>query len=313
MQWSDRIGRRLKLQDLHTVMITAEEGAMGKAARRLNTAQPAISRVIADLEHELGVELFQRGPSGVTPTHYGVQLIECAKIVFAELRHGVKTLEALADPTNGEVRLGGTEPIVAGLVPVVFRRLLRRYPGISLRVEPSNMAAAHMALLRNRRVDFILSRLPGSVDEDMLAEQLYLERSFVVCGASSPWARRRKVRLDELIDEPWALPAPDTLTGSIFEASFRAKGLRYPSRNVAFGPVYLHLSLAASGQFLAILPNSLLHFSEMRVAFRVLSVEPPVPVWPVGIITQRHSALSPAAAEFIEVARKVSSVLQAAH
>jgi DNA-binding transcriptional LysR family regulator len=60
MDLSDRIGRRLKLQDLHVLMIVAQVGSMGKAAQRLNTTQPAVSRTIADLEDAIGVRLLDR-------------------------------------------------------------------------------------------------------------------------------------------------------------------------------------------------------------------------------------------------------------
>ena len=57
MQLRDRIGRRMKLQDLHVLMTVLEVGSMGKAAKRLNTSQPAISRSIAELENAVGVRL----------------------------------------------------------------------------------------------------------------------------------------------------------------------------------------------------------------------------------------------------------------
>ena len=71
MQLSDRIGRRMKLQDLHILMTVVQAGSMGKAAKRLNTAQPAISRSIAELEHALGVRLLDRHRQGIAPTAYG--------------------------------------------------------------------------------------------------------------------------------------------------------------------------------------------------------------------------------------------------
>jgi DNA-binding MarR family transcriptional regulator len=61
MQLSDRIGRRMKLHDLHVLMAVVQAGSMSKAAQLLNTTQPAISRSIADLEHAIGVRLLDRG------------------------------------------------------------------------------------------------------------------------------------------------------------------------------------------------------------------------------------------------------------
>src|SRR5215510_7279010 len=96
MQLSDRIGRRLKLQDLHVLMAVVQAGTMGKAAQRLNTTQPNISRAIAELEHAFGVRLLDRHRQGITPTEYGRALLDCGTAVFDDLRQGVKTIELLA-------------------------------------------------------------------------------------------------------------------------------------------------------------------------------------------------------------------------
>src|SRR6267378_8387395 len=93
MQLSDRIGSRMKLQDLHVLMTVAQAGSMGKAARQLNTTQPAISRSIAELERALGVRLLDRSRQGIEPTAYGRALLGCGMAVFDELRQGVRTIE----------------------------------------------------------------------------------------------------------------------------------------------------------------------------------------------------------------------------
>ena len=64
MQLSDRIGRRMKLHDLHVLMAVVQAGSMSKAAQLLHTTQPAVSRSIADLEHTIGVRLLDRGRHG---------------------------------------------------------------------------------------------------------------------------------------------------------------------------------------------------------------------------------------------------------
>jgi len=110
MQLSDRIGRRMKLQDLHVLMTVVQAGSMGKAAERLNTSQPNISRSIAELEDALGVRLLDRHRQGIEPTEYGRALLACGAAVFDELRQGVKNIEFLTDPTAGEVRVGSIAP-----------------------------------------------------------------------------------------------------------------------------------------------------------------------------------------------------------
>src|SRR5215470_14989113 len=102
MLLSDRIGRRLKLQDLNVLMNVVQAGSMGRAAERLNTCQPAISRAISELEHALGVRLLDRHRQGVEPTAFGRVLLNGGAAVFDELRQAVKNVEFLADPAAGE-------------------------------------------------------------------------------------------------------------------------------------------------------------------------------------------------------------------
>src|ERR1700759_3942540 len=101
MKWDDRIGRRIKLHDLHVLMIVADLGSMGKAAERLNVSQPSISKAVADLEDQLGVRLLDRTTRGVETTAHGRALITRGMGAFDELRQGVKEIETLSDPALG--------------------------------------------------------------------------------------------------------------------------------------------------------------------------------------------------------------------
>ena len=73
MQIKDRIGRHMKLQDLHVLMTVTQAGSMGKAAERLNSSQPSVSRSITELERSLGVILFDRHRQGIEPTEYAAR------------------------------------------------------------------------------------------------------------------------------------------------------------------------------------------------------------------------------------------------
>src|SRR5947209_5426085 len=106
MQWPDRIGRRLKLRDVHVLATVVEQGSMARAAQRLSISQPVISKAIAELEHTLGVRLLDRNRHGVELTAYGKALLDSGLAAFDELRRGVQKMEFRADPNAGEVRIG---------------------------------------------------------------------------------------------------------------------------------------------------------------------------------------------------------------
>src|ERR1700682_5045569 len=114
-QWNDRVRRRLRLRDVDILLAVIETGSMGKAAGALNMSQPAVSKAVAYLEHTLGVRLLDRSRQGVEPTPYGRGVIKHGFARFDELRQGVQDIATLADPTVGEVRMGGSEHTIAAI------------------------------------------------------------------------------------------------------------------------------------------------------------------------------------------------------
>ena len=106
MQWADRIGRRIRLRDLHVLHAVAQAGTMTKAAGQLAISVPVVSKTIADLEHTVGVPLLDRSPQGVEPTAYGRALLRRGLAAFDELRQGVRDIEFLSDPASGFGRSG---------------------------------------------------------------------------------------------------------------------------------------------------------------------------------------------------------------
>lgn len=115
LNWESRIGRRVRLRDLHILFAVIQHGSMAKAGTHLGISQSAVSQAIAALEDALEVPLLDRTPRGVEPTMYGAALVRRGRAAFDELRLGVKDIEFLADPTMGEVRIACTELIAAGV------------------------------------------------------------------------------------------------------------------------------------------------------------------------------------------------------
>jgi DNA-binding transcriptional LysR family regulator len=309
MQLSDRIGRRMKLHDLHVLITVVQAGSMGKAAQRLNTTQPNVSRSIAELEHAFGVRLLDRHRQGVEPTEYGRALLDCGAAVFDDLRQGVKSIEFLADPTAGEVRIGSIPPLAASFVSAVADRLSRRYPRIVFRVVSTETEALHREL-SERNVDLLVTYRVGPLaDEQLGFEKLYDDSYAVVAGAQNPWARRRRIELAELANELWTLPPPESPLGSVFMQAFRARGLDYPRATVLTLPADVRISLLATGRFLTIFSASRLTFPTARPQFKVLPVELPLPPTPIGILTLKNRTVSPVAQLFIQHAREVAKPL----
>jgi DNA-binding transcriptional LysR family regulator len=306
MQWNDRIGRRLRLHDLHILMVVAETGSMRKAAERLNITQPAVSRSIAELEHTAGVRLLDRSRQGVEPTLHGRALLDCGTAVFEDLRQGVKTLEFLSDPTAGELRIGSSPALAEGIVLTVVERLTRQYPRLVFHVAPSG-AIALQAQLRERRFELAFMRTAGILAENELSSEVLFEDQLAIAvGRQNPILRRRKIALADLIDEPWTWPSPESEFSSAIVDAFRGSGLAPPRGVVHTNAINMRTGLAAAGRFLAVVPAYILKSPNQRTLLKPLPVELPGTQAHVGIVTVKNRTLSPLAQLVIKTAREIA-------
>ena len=309
MQLSDRIGRRMKLHDLHVLLTVVQAGSMSKAAVVLNTTQPAISRSIAELESVVGVRLLERNAHGVEPTKFGRALLESGVAVFDDLRQGVRKIESLADPTAGEVRVGSHHFLSASFVPAVIDRISRRYRRIVFHVHAGDTDTLYREL-RERKVDLLLAwKSRGIPDEQLRFEHLYDDRHVVAAGAKSPLSRQRRVKLESLLEESWTLAPPESVLGEISIAAFRASGFDYPRATTFSLPTEARLGLLATGRFLTIVSTSVLRFPTKRAGIKVLPVDLPIASMPIGIVTVKNRSLNPAVELFIDFAREVAKSL----
>ncbi|WP_342722954.1 LysR family transcriptional regulator [Bradyrhizobium sp. B097] len=309
MQMSDRIGSRLKLQDLHVLTTVVQAGSMGKAALILNTTQPNVSRAIGDLEQTLGVRLLNRHQRGVEPTECGRALLDCAAIVFDDLRQGVKHIEFLVEPTAGEVRIGSTAFLAASFVSALIDRLSRRYPRIAFHLVTGYIEPLHRQL-SERKVDLLIVRSIGpNTDKRLDFEFLFEDRYVVAAGAGNPWARRRKIEISDLAAERWVLPPPESVIGSVIMEAFRASGLDYPRATVVTDSPHMRVSLLETGRFITVFPASALRFLATGSALKALPVELPMARRPNGIVTLKDRALSPVSQLFIDSARELAKPL----
>jgi DNA-binding transcriptional LysR family regulator len=310
MQLNDRIGRRIKLDDIHILMTVVQAGSMNKAATLLNTTQSAVSRSIGELERTIGIRLLDRSPQGVEPTVSGRTLLDGGAALFDDLRQTLKSIEFLADPTIGEVRLGCNPALGASFVSAVIDRLSQQYPRIKVHVVTAYAEQLHVELTK-RNLDFLIARKFGSIaDERLSFEPLFDDTCVVSAGACSPWARRRKIALAELVNEPWALPPSGSgIISTAMEAFFGARGLDQPRTTVVTDSVQLRMTLLATGRFLTIFTTSALKFSAQRSELKILPVELPAMRFPNGIVTLKNRTLGPVARLFIETAREVAKSL----
>jgi DNA-binding transcriptional LysR family regulator len=303
IDWEGQLGRRLKLRDLHVFSVVAERGSMARAAAHLGVSQPAVSEVISDLEHALGVRLLDRSPHGVEPTIYGRVLLKGGAAAFDELKQSIREIEFLADPTVGELRIGCPESFATSILPPVLHRFSQAYPRVAVRVAEVVSPTLELRDLRERSLDVVFERLVrplGDEDSDLEVKPLFDDRIVVVAGTQSRWAGEHSIELAALADETWILTPPDSWNYARLADAFAALGLAFPKVALMTFSVHLRANLLASGPFLSTFPNSFLHLNGSRLSLTALPVDLPVRPWPVVAITLRKRTLNPVAKVFID-------------
>jgi DNA-binding transcriptional LysR family regulator len=307
-QWNDRVRRRLKLRDVDILLSVIQTGSMGKAATALNMSQPAVSKAIAYLEQTLGVRLLDRSRQGVEPTPYGRALVKRGLAMFDELRQGVHEIASLTDPTVGEVRMGGSEHTISAIYSPIIHRFSKEHPRMSFHVSVGDLRTTSREL-DARHIDFVVSRMYGTLSEEHSIEVLFEDPLVVVTGPGNPLARRRKVEVADLLDEPWTLQPHENNFGSFAIEAFRAAGVAPPSITVATTSSNLRGEMLATGRYLSMVPRYWVLLPRRNPALKILPVAFPGTRLKVAIITVKNRSLSRATELFIDSVRSLTKPL----
>ena len=192
---------------------------------------------------------------------------------------------------------------------MVIERLTRQHPRVLLHITEGARATLQSEL-HERNIELLIGREPTPMsDEDLASEVLFHERHLVVAGSRNKWARRRKIKLAELLNEPWIFPPSGTIPYSLVSEAFRRAGLETPRATVSSLSIPVHVYLLDAARYLAVLPESTIRFSAKELPLKVLPVDLPARSTPVVVVTMKKRTLSPVAKLFIECARTVTKPL----
>ena len=305
MEWETRLGHRFRVRDLYILSTVIKAGGMAKAARQLAMSQPSVSAAIANLESVLGVRLLDRDTRGIEPTIYAEAILKRSVAIFDELTQTVNDVQFLADPAKGELKIGCPDTSAATVVPQMIERFSEKYPLAALHVDNVPTFSDALPVLRSRQYDLVFARLYQpltSVADDLNVERLFDDPVVVVAGKNSPWARRRRVDLADLVDEPWIMAGTHTWIYARVAEAFRERGLDMPKTRLVTLSWPLITHFVFNGRHIMAYPRSV----AVRHSLKVLPVNLPIRPWPLSILTLKNRTLRPVAERFMECAREVT-------
>lgn len=161
----------MNLLHLHYFHVVAKEGGFSHASKLLRIQQPAISRMVKQLEGNLGFSLFERVGRRVRLTTQGRQVFEYSKKIFAEVDNLNASVSELAGVAKGPLAIGAAEPIASHFIPEVLRNLLKSFPQLYPQIY-SGPASSLMEKISNGQLEFGLffhiPLLPESLRKNVL-------------------------------------------------------------------------------------------------------------------------------------------------
>ncbi|MBB3085326.1 LysR family transcriptional regulator [Geodermatophilus sabuli] len=190
----------MELRHLRYFVSVAEELHFRRAAQKLHIAQPALSKQISALEHELGVRLLDRDRRGVLLTEAGRVFLSEAVEVLARADGAVDRARAVVRGEVGRLAVGFIQPALADLLPRSLRAFRRHHPGVVLSLSEETSRTA-LEGITDRSLQLAFVRLPVAPRPELRTEVVSEEPVLLVVPRGHRLAERSSVRLEEVAGE----------------------------------------------------------------------------------------------------------------
>lgn len=287
----------LNLRQLAAFVGVYEERSFSKAAKRLNATQSGLSMQNQNLEEQIGLRLFERSSRGVEPTYAGHRLYERAVGLLRQLDEVSTELRALSNGISGEIRVGLIPTFTRGVLAPVMVSFLADYPNVKVGVvEAYDVFLTEEVAAGN--LDFAV--LPRAARrEGIRTRWLGTDREMLVCRPRPDLPHLAPVRLKDMAPLKLALPARGNVRRDTFHDYAELHGIR-PDMLVDMDAMLATLEFVANSDFATILPQTICtNDMDGRVRSVHPIIDPPLHV-DYAVIEPAKSALSPAAALFLE-------------
>ena len=305
---SDRFLRsHLKTRHLVLLVELGRHASILHAAEAAGLTQPGASKLIGELEHALGVPLFERLPRGVAPTWYGKVLIRRAGAALAEMDAAHQEIMQGLAGSGGRVSVGAVLSPAASLVPQAVKLLKARNPHIEV-VLSADTSKTMVAQLRAGELDIVIGRiLDPSIASELNFEPLADEPHSLIVRAGHPWLGRADITLAEIAASAWIIPPAGRLREQIM-AMFIVGGLDQPHDTVETMSLSMIPYLLADSDRLVALPPELVRSYLDAGTLAVLPVDFALRADVYGIVTRKRHHLSPSALAMLDALREAGAM-----
>jgi DNA-binding transcriptional LysR family regulator len=285
------------------LLAIARSGSFSSAAEAINVSQPALSQSIALLERELGQRTLERGRWGAKLTKFGEALLPHAEALDGLLRRAREDVRLRSLGVEGSLVIGITPVTAVDFVPRALNLLLEQAPHASIRVI-EGLDREIVEMLRTHLIDCVISRIGiGPAYPDVEEERLFLAGWRLVMRRGHRLDTDVPLRLANLADEQWVLPAAGSAFREQMELVFADAGLKWPTRGVSTNSILAIKSMVMNSDGVSIMAGQLV---AVEVEAGYMRAAPLLDVSvrrPIGLMWRKEEPLSPVAQRFAEIVR----------
>lgn len=296
----------LKLRHLQLLVALDQFRHLGRTAEFLAVSQPAVSRMLGEVEDMLELTLFRRSARGTEPTPAGESMVRFARTVLAEYESTRDEIAAVASGAAGRIRVGAMGVALPVLLARAVELLKADSEQATVLIEEGDLTHL-LPKLRLGELDMFVGRLePGYAAPDLVAEPLYEEPMEIVVAPDHPLARKARPGWADLVRLPCVLPPPWASLRVKIEQEFHRHGLAPPADVVessSYLAVWTFVRRRGAAGFMA---RSAARKLAAEGAVHRLKLPVRLDLPPVGIITLRDRRATPIGEQMMQCLRRAA-------
>lgn len=291
--------KNLTLKQLRVFCALYELRSFTAAARAAFVTQSAVSKLVAELESEVGQPLFERSTRSVTPCEGAADFYAYAQEILGTVRAAERSMSGLRSLERGTVGVAASPLMMAGLLGDVVAAFHRDHPNVQLELFELSTDDT-IAHVRHGRADFGIVSHHGAIEE-LAARVIYRDTMFAVCAPGHGLARRKAVRWADVAAQDLVMLRKVYSVRSSLDRVAQDLGLRFHYR-IEAGMLLSVLQLVGANLGITVVPGYACALAR-QLGLRVLPISDAGRQAHELLLIQRHTTrLSLAAASFVQAA-----------
>ncbi len=294
----------LKFRHLVLVETLARTKNMHLAAEQMNLSQPAISKMLKEIESLIGFTIFERLPRSMPVTALGQHVVRYAQRVLNDAKHFVEDIEMLRVGGHGFLKVGGIFAATAVVIPNTIIEIKNKWPLLSIDVV--EQTSDHlMEMLSEHTLDLAVGRFTDVAQTEFFDFQpLGPEPFCIVVNHQHPCAQQNFCQLETLLEWPWVLYPKGTPIRERMERAFARAKVKIPLNTVNTMSMQTFLQILQGAPMVGMLPEAMVSQQVADGKLHILETDLILEPQDYGILTRKGERVSDIALTFIDLLLK---------